>query len=59
MRSADDLVMCLSDFSGHVGKYIDGFDGFHGAYGVVQWNLEGRMILEFCLEKELCVKHMV
>ena len=27
MHSADDLVMCLGDFNGHVGRYIDGLDG--------------------------------
>ena len=41
MHSADDLVMCLNDFNGHVGRHIDGFDR--------------RMLLEFCLEKELCM----
>ena len=29
MHSADDLVMCLGDFNGHVGMHIDGFDGVH------------------------------
>ena len=28
MHSAGDLVMCLGDFSEHVGRHIDGFDGF-------------------------------
>ena len=27
MRFADDLVMCLGDINGHVGRHIDGFDG--------------------------------
>ena len=51
MHSADDLVMCLGDINGHIGRHIDGFDGLHGGYGVGQRNLEGRMLLEFCLEK--------
>ena len=46
MHSADDLVMCLGDFNGHIGRH---FDGVHGGYGVGQRNLEGRMLLEFCL----------
>ena len=25
MRSADDLVMCLAVFNGHVGRHFDGF----------------------------------
>ena len=55
MHSADDLVMCLGDLNGHIDRHIDGFDGLHGLYGDGQKNLEGRMLLEFCLEKELCV----
>ena len=52
MYSAGDLVMCLGDFNGHVGRHIG---GMHGGYGVGQRKLEGRMLLEFCLEKELCL----
>ena len=55
MHSADDLVMCQGDFNGHVGRHIDGFEGVHGGYDVGQRNLEGRMLLESCLEYELCV----
>ena len=43
MYSADDLVMCLVDFNGHVGRHIDGFDRVHGECGVSQRKLEGRM----------------
>ena len=57
MHSAVDLVMCLGEFCGHVSTHIDGFDGVHGGYGVGQWNLEERMLLEFCLEIELCVSN--
>ena len=35
VHSADDLVMCLCDFNGHVGRHIDGVDG---GYGVGQMN---------------------
>ena len=52
MCSADDLVMCLGDINGHIGRHIDGSNGVHGGHGVHQKNLEGRMLLEFCLEKE-------
>ena len=55
MHSADDLVMCLGDFNGHIGSHIDGFDGVHGGYGVGQRNLEGGMLLKFCLDEVLCV----
>ena len=57
MHSAGDSVICLGDSNGHVGRHIDGFDGVHGGYGVGQRNLEGIMLLQFCLEKELCVSN--
>ena len=53
--SAGDLVVCLGGFNGHIGMHIDGFDGVDGGCGIGQRNFEGRMLLEFCLEKELCV----
>ena len=56
-HSAGHLVMCLGDFNGHVGRHIDGLDGVRGGYVVSQWNLEEIMLLEFCLEKELCVSN--
>ena len=34
--SADDLVICLGDFNGHIGRYIDGFSRVYGWYGVGQ-----------------------
>ena len=37
-HSADDLVMCLGDINGHVGRHIDGFDGVHGECSVGQRN---------------------
>ena len=47
--------MGLGDFNGHVGKEIEGFEGVHGGYGIGERNAEGRMLLEFYEEKELCV----
>ena len=52
MHSADDLIMRVGDINGHIGRHVDGFDG---GYGEGQRNLEERMLLEFGLEKELCV----
>ena len=49
--------MCLGDFNGHIGRHIDGFDGVHGGYVVGQRNLEGKMLLEFCLDRKLCVSN--
>ena len=53
MHFAGDLVICLGDIDRYVGWHVDGFDGVHGGYGIAQRKLEGIMILEFCLEKEL------
>ena len=55
MHDAGDLVRCLGDINGYVGRHKDGFDAVHGGHGVGQRNLKGRMLLEFFLEKELCV----
>ena len=57
MHGADDLVICLGGFNSHIGRHIDGFDWVHGGHDIDQSNLEGRMLLEFCLEKELCVSN--
>ena len=43
MHSVDDLVMCLVDINGHISRHLD------GGNGLGQRNLEGRMLLEFCL----------
>ena len=32
-------------------------DGLDGGYGIGQRNSEGNMLLEFCLEKELCMSN--
>ena len=42
MHSVGDLVMCLGDFNGHDGRHID---GVHGRCGIMQRNLELRMLL--------------
>ena len=49
------MVFGSGDFNGHVGKEIEGFEGVHGGNGIGQRNAEGRMLLEFCDERELCV----
>ena len=58
LHSADDLVMRLGDLNGHIGRHIDGFDGVHGEYGISHRKFKGRMLLEFCLEKELCMSNI-
>ena len=44
MHSADDLVMCLGEFNGHMQRHIGGYYGVHGGDGIGQRNLEGRML---------------
>ena len=60
MYSSDELVMCLLDFNGHVGRHIDGFDGVHGGYGVGQSNFYLMNVVGvLSLEGIMCVKYMV
>ena len=56
MHSADDIVICLGDIDGHVGRHIDGFDE---GYCEGQRNGEGRMLLDLSGEGIMCVKYMV
>ena len=57
MHSADDLVMCLGYFNGHVGRHIDVFDGVREWYGVGQRNLKGRMLLVLSGKGIMCQIH--
>ena len=52
MYGVDDLAMCLGDFNGHVSRHIDGLNGDYGGYGVGYRNMDGIMLLEFCILKE-------
>ena len=58
MHNVNESDVCLCDFTGQVGWYIDGFDGVCGVYLCKSDKLQRGMLLEFCLEKELCVKYM-
>ena len=55
MHAADDFVMCLGIFNGHVGGHID---GVHSGYGVDQRNFEGRMVLILCVKYIQGLRHM-
>ena len=55
MANENELVLGLGDFNGHVGKCAEGFEGIHGGYGIGKRNAEGRLFLNFCDQKELCV----
>ena len=47
LHSVGELVLGMSDFNGHVGKRIEGYDGGHGGNGTGERNVEGKMFLEF------------
>ena len=55
LHRPNKIIFGFGDFNGHVGKQADGFEGVHGGSGFGERNLEGRRLLEFCDEKELCV----
>ena len=55
LHSMGELVLDMGDFNGHVDKRIEGYEGVHGGNGIGERNVEGKMLLEFCDEKELCV----
>ena len=52
---ADEKLLILGDFNGHVGERVDGFEGVHGDKGFGNRNLEGEMILEFADSRELII----
>ena len=55
LRSVGELVLGMGDFNGHVEKHIEGYEDVHGRNGIGERNVEGKMLLEFCDEQELCV----
>ena len=57
MEKANELVLGLEDFNGHVGKCAEGFEDIHGGYGIEKRSAEGRMLLDFCDQKELRVEN--
>ena len=48
-------MLGLGDFNVQVGKCAEGFEGIHGGYKIGGKNAEGRMLLDFFDQKELCV----
>ena len=58
MANANELVLELRDFNGHTGKCAEEFEGIHGGYGTGKRNVEGRLLLDFCDQKELCVANL-
>ena len=55
MANANEMVLGWGNSNGHEGKCAEGFEGIHGGYGIGKRNVEGRMLLDFCVQKEFCV----
>ena len=50
-----ELIIGMGDLNGHVGRNIDGFQGVHRGLSIGERNEEGRMLLELCDVKHLCI----
>ena len=50
VENANEVLSCLGDFNGHIGKEVDGFEGVHGGFGIGK---ETRRV-DFVL-KRICV----
>ena len=48
MKNENEVLICLKDFNGHIGKEVD---GVHGGFGIGKRNVEGRLLLEFYFEE--------
>ena len=49
------MVFGLGDSNGHVDEGIEGLEDVHVGNGIGKRNAEGRMLLEFCDQRELFV----
>ena len=50
-----EMIIGMGDVSGHVGRNIDAFQGVHGGFSIGERNKEGKMPLEFCGAKHICI----
>ena len=55
VENENEVLICLGDFNGHIGKEVDGFEGVYRGFGIGKRNLEGRLLLEFFVEKGMRV----
>ena len=54
LGSSSVIIVSLGDFNGYVGKCDEGFEGVDGGNSNGKSKAEGRSLMEFCGEKELC-----
>ena len=50
-----ELIIGMGGLNGHVGRNIDGFQGVYGGFSIGKRNQDGRILLEFCDAKQLCI----
>ena len=55
MENENEVLIFLRDFNGHIGKKVDGFEGLHGGFEIGKRNMEERLLLEFYVEKGMCL----
>ena len=53
--SCGEIIVSLENFNEQVGKCAESFVGVHGGNGIGKINVDGRRLLEFCDERELCM----
>ena len=54
LQNPGKIISGLGNFNAHVRRRIDGFESVHGGCKIIERNVEGRRLLEFCREKKLC-----
>ena len=51
----NELIIGMRNPNGHVGRNINGFKVVHRGFSIGERNQDGRILLEFCDAKHLCI----